>query len=214
MGLDIGTTDGDFTPWVKYNAKAGRWYVKGETGDVEVQNPIFVTDFANIQTGWFYFSPGSAPERVMDASLTQRAPKPDRNYVDKTTGKTRDCFSRGFAVNLFSNDHFGGVVELSATSAILCGAIDDLYDLYEAAPESKQGMLPVVQFVQAEAITGKHGTNYKPVFSIVKWIPRPVEFDTQPAQQAVQPVEAAAAPVATQAAVVQPVAAVGGVSEF
>lgn len=200
--LDINN-GGDFTPWVKYNAKAGRWYVKGDNGDVEVHNPVFVADFANIKTGWFYFSSGQAPERVMDPSLSQRAEKPNRTFTDKA-GKVKDCFKRGFSLNVFSNASFGGVVELASTSGAMAEPINALYLQYEAAPESKQGMLPVVAFKQANPVTGKHGTNYSPVFEIQKWVTRPAEFDdvqTARPAPANQSAPVAAAPVQQTASV-------------
>lgn len=187
--------DGDFVPWVKYNAKAGRWYVKGDSGDVEVQNPVFVAEFDNIKTGWFYFSAGVAPERVLDPSLTEMAPKPD-------DGKN---WKRGFAMNVFSQNHFGGVVELSSTSNSLCAPINELYAAYETAPEAKEGKLPVLAFVRADAVTGKHGTNYTPVFEVQKWVPKPSEF----AAGESSPEPTTAAPAATPQAQV----AAGG-SEF
>lgn len=203
MGLNIVTDSGDFVPYVKYNAKAGRWYVKGDSGDVEVMSPVFVADFANIRTGWLYFSAGSAPERVMDETLTHPAPKPDRTYTDDK-GKVRDCFSRGFMLDLFSDACFGGVAELSSTSAVMNKAINGLYEQYEVSPEAQAGKLPVVKFVQAAPITGKHGTNYEPVFQIEKWVDRPAAFDVD-------------TPVVAQVAPVQPApVAVGAnsVSEF
>lgn len=176
--LDIGTENtGDFVPWVKYNSKAGRWYIKDDAGnDLEVDKPVFVADFAEIKTGWFYFSAGAAPERVLDPSLTSRAPKPDKTFVDEK-GKTRDCFKRGFALNVFSEKAFGGVCELSSVANAICAPIGELYEKYANAAEKEEGKLPVVQFVKANAITGKHGTNYEPVFDIVKWVDRPTEFD-------------------------------------
>jgi len=195
--LDIGNSGGNFTPWVKFNAKAGRWYVKGDNGDVEVTNPTFVADFQNIKTGWFYFSAGAAPERVLDPALTQRATKPDRTFTDKN-GNVKDCFKRGFMLNCFSNNSFGGVVELSSTAESICTPIGALYGQYSNAPESKTGKLPVVAVKGASPVTGKHGTNYTPLFEIVKWVDRPVEFDGMESNHvAPQPVAAPApAPVA------------------
>ena len=46
MSLDIGS--GSSRPYVKYNAKAGRWYINGENGDAEIQPPTFIIDFDNI----------------------------------------------------------------------------------------------------------------------------------------------------------------------
>ena len=75
MPLNIGN-DGDFTPYLKYNAKAGRFYIRppGATEDVELMNPRLAIDMANIRTGWVCFQEGLAPEKVWDASLTQRSP--------------------------------------------------------------------------------------------------------------------------------------------
>lgn len=193
MGLGIVTSSGDFIPYVKYNAKAGRWYRKGESGEVEVEKPVFVADFANIKTGWFYFAAGQAPDRVFDAKIGDFAPKPS------------DEHKRGFCMNLFSQNSFDGVAELSSTSQAMCGKINELYEQYEAAPESKQGKLPVIAFIRAHAVNGQHGTNYEPEFELQKWVDRPAELD-----------EGAAAP--TQSATVDttpsdpPVAA--GSSEF
>lgn len=188
--LDISNGSGEFTPWVKYNAKAGRWYIRGESGDVEVQSPTFVADFTNIKTGWFYYSAGQAPQQVLDPSLTERAPKPEHGD-----------FKRGFVLNLFSNDSFGGVVELSATSASLSGPINELYSDFEK--NSKDGKLPVVEFVRADAVTGNHGTNYTPVFKVVKYVDRPAELDNAPGKESNVSVEEAA-----------PMTGTSGASEF
>lgn len=199
--LDIGNSgSGSFTPWVKYNAKAGRWYVKGDAGDVEVVNPTFVADFQNIKTGWFAFASGQAPEKVLDPALTQRAEKPNRTFTD-ASGKVKDSFKRGFLVNLFSNDAFGGVVELSSTAEAIATPISALYTQYSTAPESKSGKLPVVSVKGVNPVTNKNGTNYSPMFEIVKWIDRPAAFDTAaPAPNSVAPVQQQVAPPAPAAA--------------
>jgi len=164
--LNLNTEGGDFTPWVKFNGKAGRWYVKGENGDVEVDKPVFVADLENIKTGWLYFAAGQAPERVMDLSLERAAPKPDHGD-----------FKRGFMLNLFSDAQFGGVVELSANSQGISRAISALYKQYDQDKATNVGKLPVVDAGQSLPVTNKHGTNYEPVFTIVKWVQRPDAFD-------------------------------------
>ncbi len=82
MALNIVSQGGDFDPFVKYNAKAGRWYVKKDEHEIEVQNPTFIADFDNIKTGWLYFRAGTAPERIFDENLSTPAPKPQRTYTD------------------------------------------------------------------------------------------------------------------------------------
>lgn len=189
MGLNISTGGGeDFEPYVKYNAKAGRWYTKKEGGEVEVNNPAFVADFANIRTGWFYFAAGIAPSIVYDPDLTTPAAKPSDNH------------KKGFELKVFSQTTFGGVAVFSSTSGIVGGAINDIFEQYEKEKTANAGMLPVVQCTGVTAEVGKHGTNYKPNLTIAKWVSRPAEFGGAAATQAdqAQPApQAQAAPVAS-----------------
>ena len=50
MSLNIGAS-GSITPYAKYNAKADKWFARGEDGDVEIARPTFLADLANIATG-------------------------------------------------------------------------------------------------------------------------------------------------------------------
>ena len=93
--LNIGAT-GSIKPYVKFNAKADKWFAKGETGDVEIGRPTFVADLANIATGWLRFREGQAPERLIDPSLERAAPCPDEG------------FKRGFVLAVYSQKFFGG----------------------------------------------------------------------------------------------------------
>lgn len=191
MGLNIVAQQGDFDPFVKYDAKAGRWFNKEQ---VEIANPTFVADMANIKTGWFYFPKGMAPEKVFDESLSKPAQRPEKTYTDDK-GVTKNCFSRGFELRLFSKNSFGGVVVFSGTSMHLNAAISELYEAYEKGLEENKNKLPVVKCTGVDPMPGKYGTNYKPKFVIEKWVDRPAELDavgqTAPAQVATKaaPVE-------------------------
>ena len=156
---------GDFTPYVKYNAKAGRWYVKKDDAEVEVQNPVFVADLANAQKAWMYFMEGQAPNIEYFPSLDAQVAKPSENH------------KLGISVKLFSQANFGGVVKMESNSINTCSALGELHAQYEAAPESKKGKLPVVKVTGAEPIKGNYGTNFKPTFVIEKWVDRPAELD-------------------------------------
>lgn len=164
--LNIGSTGGDFGPYVKYNAKAGRWYMKGTDGEIEVQNPVFVADFDNIKTGWLLFLEGQAPSKVWDESLQTPAASPSEKH------------KRGFQLRLFSNDNFGGVVELASSSMHLCASINEMYSKYDSEKNSNQGKLPVFKYTGSTPMKDKMGTNYKPNFEFVKWVDRPAELDT------------------------------------
>lgn len=157
----------DFKVYVKYNAKAGRWYTKEdrpEAEDFEVADMTAVFDFANLKTGWFLFAPGVAPVKQLNPTLGAFAPKP-----------TPD-FKRGFQINVFSNKNLLGVREFASTAGAVIDAMNALHDEYEAATESRAGQLPVVKCVTVKPIVGKHGTNYSPVFKIMSWVDRPPEL--------------------------------------
>jgi len=67
----------------------------------------------------------------------------------------------------------GGTYELAASARAFVSRIDKLHDAYLAAPESKQGKIPVVRMDGVELIetTTSHGTNrnYAPRLLITGW---------------------------------------------
>lgn len=182
MALNLGG-GGDWLPYCKYNAKAGRWYAKIEGKEVEVMNPVFVADFPNIKTGWFWFKEGTAPAIILDADLSTPAPKPSATYTDQN-GKVRDCYKRGFDLKLFSKNSFGGVVVLNGAAMHLNNAINELYEIYAAGAAANPGQLPVIRATGSTPMKDAAGTNYKPTFVVEKWVPRPAEFDEEAAASA------------------------------
>lgn len=161
------TADGEFKVFVKYNAKAGRWYTKDdkpEAEEYEVKNMTAVFDIPNIKTGWFLFAPGVAPVKQYDPSLTEATAKPG------------DGFKKGFELDVYSEKNLGGLREFASTAGAVIEAMNDLYDAFNAAPEAGQGKLPVVKCIDTQPVTGKHGTNYRPVLQIVSWVDRPSEM--------------------------------------
>jgi hypothetical protein len=163
MPLNIGAT-GSIKPYVKFNAKADKWFARGETGDVEIGRPTFIADFANTVTGWFRFVEGQAPERVIDPSLDRAAPSPGNG------------FKRGFVLAVYSQNFFGGLAELSSASIHMGNAIRDVYAPFEAGRGSHPGQMPVIACTGSEPMKDRHGTNYKPKLEIVKWVDRPAEL--------------------------------------
>ena len=55
-------------------------------------------------------------------------------------------------------------------------AFDGLFDQWFAGRADHPGQLPVVQVKTYEEVAGKHGSNFAPVFAIVKWIDRPADM--------------------------------------
>jgi hypothetical protein len=160
MPLNLNTGgSGDFLPYVKYNAKAGRWYVKDDNDDeVEVSDLTAIFDLEHIQTGWLTFNAAGIPEWAPDHDLKNPAPKPG------------DKAKRGFKVHCFAKK-IGGARELMSNSMIANSAINQVYAEYEKAAEN--GKVPVIKCTGVNPITGKHGTNYEPILEIVKWVDRP-----------------------------------------
>ena len=184
--MSVPSSGGDFKVFVAYNAKAGRWYTKNDGKDepmFEVTDMTAVFDMPNLETGWFKFSSGVAPEKVMDPSLAEAAPNPGTD------------FKRGFQIDLYSEKNLMGLREFSSTAAIVIEAMNNLYDLWMAAPENVASKLPVVRCSGVLPISNKHGTNYQPTFEIVGWTDRPAALAGSGASP---PPAAAPAPAAPQ----------------
>ena len=173
MTLNIGGS-GIAKPFVKFNAKADKWFVRSpEGGDQEIARPTFLLDLKNIRTGWLRFREGQAPERLIDPSLDRAAPSPGEG------------FKRGFVVTAYSPKFFGGAVEFSSASIHLSNTIREVYAAFEedGAKTENRGKVPVVACTGSEAMKDKYGINYRPKLEIVKWVDRPAELpDASPVE--------------------------------
>lgn len=160
-------TGGDFDIYLKYNAKAGRWYTKDdkpEAQEYEVANMTAIFDIENIRTGWFLFAAGVAPVKQFDPSLSEAAPKPGEG------------FKRGFELRVYSDKNLGGVREFASTAGAVIDAMNAVHDQWIAGKDANAGKLPVVQCTGVVPVTSKHGTNYSPTLQIVAWADRPAEL--------------------------------------
>ena len=181
MPLNLSTNDGEFTPYLKYNAKAGRFYVRpqGATQDVEVANPRLAVDMAHIKTGWIFYPEGGAPEKVWDASPDKAAPRP--------AGPKK--FKRGFEALVFGGDNIPGVGKLGlrefgSTASCVIAAILKMHAAYEAGAAVNPGKVPFYACKSVIPIQGAYGTNYEPDFALTGWVDRAKipEFDEYTAQ--------------------------------
>ncbi len=162
MGFMQSTSgDGeDFKVYVKYNAKAGRWYTKEDKQDAEefeVADMTAVFDFANLKTGWFLFAPGVAPVKQLNDEMRHWAVKPSPD------------FKQGFQINVFSMKNLLGVREFCSTAGAVIDAMNAAYDDYEEGLKANPDKMPIVKCVTVKPIVSKHGTNYSPVLEIVGW---------------------------------------------
>lgn len=165
MSLYSPPSTGDFLPYLKYNAKAGRCSFKNDEGEKELTNPEFVADFENVEKAWMFYMEGQAPDIVKFPDLTAQVPKPS------------DDHKLGIILKVYSKNLFGGLAEFSSNSMLTCSALNELYEKYDQSKSDNAGKLPVVKFTGATPEKGKYGTNYKPVFEITKWVDRPADFD-------------------------------------
>lgn len=186
-----GGDGGDFLPLLAYNAKAGRLktservetsagWVKQEE-DVSFQQPSFIMDLANIETGWLLFRAGMAPIKAVAKYGTPIPPMPGGDFGNDEKGKAIKP-REGFVMRVM--DVKSVVREFASNAGAVLGSIDALHTAYKAAPEAAQGLLPVVQFTGATEVKGKHGSNYSPNFQITKWVPRPAALGAAPAATA------------------------------
>ena len=170
MPLNLTVNDGEeFTPFIKYNAKSGRFSrrVENEHGDQvdrEVVNPRLAFDFAGIKTGWITFIEGSAPQKQWD---------PPGGTAEKPNW---DRVKRGFEVMVYGSDKVpGGEVgmrEFSSTANAVINQIKIMYGRYEDEIAANPGGVMVWKCTGVNELKTKHGPNYEPVFEFEKWIGR------------------------------------------
>lgn len=184
MPLNLTVGDADFTPFIKYNAKAGRFYVRpeGATEEVEINNPFLAFDMAHIRTGWLYYAEGSGPEKVWDPSPTTMAPKPP--------GPRK--FKRGFEVMVYGNNLIPGtnkkigLREFSSTAGNVISAILRMHAEYEAGLPQNPDKVPAFACKGVKPITGMYGVNYEPMFELRQWVERSKIPDFDHAQETEQ----------------------------
>ena len=170
MPLNLSVGDADFTPYIKYNAKAGRFYAKPEGGteEVEIVNPVLAFDMANIKTGWLFYAEGTGPEKVWDPSSSQTAPRPPGPQKWK----------RGFEVAVIGNANVPGTSkkiglrEFSSTAGNVITAILRMHAEYEAGMAANKGKVPVYTCKGVKPINGMYGTNFEPLFTLSGWVER------------------------------------------
>jgi hypothetical protein len=150
------------TRYIKYNSKENVWGINDAAGEViEIQPPKMIMDFENLQTGYFRFRDGQAPDIVLDQD--SRAPEPEGGQ-----------HKRGFQCQAYSPDL--GVREFSSCSYNLNKAVKTIYREYLKLRDAHPGAVPIVEITHHESVQGKYGQNFKPVFAIAGWTARPEDL--------------------------------------
>ena len=191
---------GDFTPIIKYDARAGRVFRvdRVQTVDGFANEPVDITatfkavvDFENIEIGWIDFPVGSAPSFVAGPPMGRQM-MPDRPSAKHKNGMRfmSSCRRR-----------CGGdkpVREIAGTSKAFFAGVEQVYSEYARDKAKYPGQLPVISLVSTTPVvsgTGKpRSTNYRPTFRIDGWAKRPDDLIHTPAPAAATTNGSGAAP--------------------
>ena len=168
---------GDFTPIVKYDARAGRIFRvdRVQTADGFSSEPVDITaafkavfDFENIEVGWIDFPVGSAPSFALVPLGTTLPDRPSAKHKN------------GLRVLIKLAAPCGGdkrVREIAGTSKSFLAGIEEAYLAYSRDKAKYPGQLPVLSLVSTTPVTSGSGaqksTNYRPTFRIEGWAKRP-----------------------------------------
>lgn len=204
FGISVASANsdgGDFLPLLTYNAKAGRMKltqrVEGAGGwetqeeDVSFKQPGFVMDLAEVKVGWLFFKAGMGPIKALVPIGQPLPPCPTGDFGTDQNGKAMKP-KQGFCLRVLDGKRV--LREFSSNAGCVVQSMDELHTAYTNAPEAAQDMLPVVKFVGTDEQKTKHGSNYAPIWEIVKWVPRSSLPEFGP--RTVPPPAAKAAPAA------------------
>lgn len=188
MGLGL-TRGGDFAPWIKYDARAGRWFRKGEGDEdqVDITNDFAaVFDFDQVEVGWIIYAEGVQPlYHTQDISL---------GVPNRPEGSAK--WKQGFRLMIALPGRLGGgVFEVSSTAFAFIEEIDRLHTVYSEAKAANPGKLPVLKMsgttaVETKTKEGGKSRNYRPNLEIAAWVDRPATLplkDAKPAAPAALP---------------------------
>lgn len=178
LGIPFGGGGGDILPFVKYDARAGRFFRndREQVNGQYVSKPVDITasfsavvDFENMSVGWMLFAAGVAPQATLVKHGEQYPARPSTDWKAGVKFLMKLASSIG-----------GDIRECSSTAGAFLAGFDDLHNQYEAQKAANPGKLPIVKLVTTESITSGSGaqksTNYKPVFEITGWAPRPADL--------------------------------------
>jgi len=178
------SSGGDFTPLVKYDSRAGRFFRVDRVQDfngynneqVDITNHFrAVFDFENVEVGWIHFPMGGAPSFNLVPMGSQLPPRPSIDHKN------------GLRFMMKLDPACGGdkkIREIASSAKAFLGGVEQVYGEYLRQRDSNPGKLPVVSLVSTMPVTTgqgqKQSTNYRPTFRIEGWVNRPVDLVPTP----------------------------------
>ncbi len=166
--MALGLTGGE-SGLFKYDAKDGQMKLGGQPLDKNMQ---WVMDFENAEVGWLSFAPFfDATHLVKVGNPWGANPQPKKKNADGS--EERSPYAIGFKIMCYSKG-IEGVKEFMSNTKKTKDGVEPLSEKYDEGLKDNPGKLPVVQLEDTIAIKETAGgTNYQPVFKIVKWVDRP-----------------------------------------
>jgi hypothetical protein len=175
LGKRIGSS-GDFTPLVKFDARAGVLYRCDRTRAPDgewytdqkniTDNFAAVFDMENAEIGWIALSSGGPPNFTMFPVGSDIGNPPS------------DKHKQGFRLRLkLAKGCGGGVREFASTATSTWQAIDKLHTEFEQERSKHPGELPLVKLGGVQSSKTQMGTSYTPIFKIAGWMARPAELE-------------------------------------
>jgi hypothetical protein len=165
MPLNIASS-GDFVPYLKYDAKSGRFKVKPDGTDqwVEIRDFNLAFDMEHIRTGWIWYpQDGAPPHKMWSPSVSADVgPRPGLDY------------KLGFEVMVYGNTIIPGtnskigLRSWSANAFCTVSSINEMYAAFEKELPANPGKCPIYAFKTVKETEGAY-INYKPVFELVAW---------------------------------------------
>lgn len=203
------TGGGQFLGRIQYDTRVGFWQIVKRVQDgggnwiddksEQFKNPTMLFDLPSLEVGYIKFA---SPPAFLVVPYGQPIPPQPQEMQADATGKQRKSFLPGFRLKVMSSKTFGDAEAyyFCHNAKTVMEPMDDLYQLYQQAPEAAAGQAPLVAVTGTRIVEIKNtqGTNryHAPVFQIVGWVDRPDILGprTVPAPAARAPVAPAAAP--------------------
>lgn len=163
---------------------------------------VFAFDAGSMEVGYVRYVPTPDFRMTPYTDAPAYPAQPVEMIKDAASGKEKRAYQPGFRVKVMSAKTFGDNEPryFSGSSNALTSAVEDLWKRYKAAPEAREGKVPVVEVTECAAreIKSPQGktTTYSPIFTIKQWIARPEGFGDRTV-----PAPVGAAPAATPAPV-------------
>lgn len=209
------TGGGQFLGRIQYDTRVGFWQIVKRVQDgsgnwtddksEQFKNPTMLFDLPSLEVGYIKFA---SPPAFLVVPYGQPIPPQPQEMQTDAAGKQRKSFLPGFRLKVMSSKTFGDAdaYYFCHNAKTVMEPMDELYQLYEQAPEAAAGQAPIVAVTGTRVVEIKspQGTNryHAPIFQITGWVDRPAALGerTTPLPAARAPSQPAPVTVATMPA--------------